>query len=146
MLVSENISTIVVQAELNEFSRLSAWAEDVVGRMGVSTSTSFAIRLCLEEAFSNIVRHSFVDGVDGSKIDKNIHLTLERSDSAVMMTIEDGGIAFDPRSVTAPAAPQSIEDAIVGGQGINLMRQFTQQMDYERLDRRNRLRLRFEVV
>jgi anti-sigma regulatory factor (Ser/Thr protein kinase) len=144
--VGDNISSIVVQAELNEFSRLSAWAEDVVGRMGVSPSTSFAIRLCLEEAFSNIVRHGFFDGMDGSEVGKDIHLTLERIDGAVMMTIEDGGIAFDPRSVPAPAVSQSIEDAIVGGQGINLMRQFAQQLDYERLDRRNRLRLRFEVA
>jgi anti-sigma regulatory factor (Ser/Thr protein kinase) len=143
--VGDNISSIVVQAELNEFSRLSAWSEDVVGRMGVSASTSFAIRVCLEEAFSNIVRHAFV-GRDGHEIGKDVCLTLERSNRAVVMTIEDGGIAFDPRSVPAPAAPRSIENAIVGGQGINLMRQFAQQMDYERLDRGNRLRLRFEVA
>ena len=135
----------MIRADLEEFPRLVAWTEGLAGRLELPASTSFAIQLCLEEAFSNIVRHGVCDRSDGSDRDTNVRLTLARDDGAVVMTVEDSGAAFDPLTVAPHATPASIEDAVVGGQGIHLMRQFSQRMEYDRLDGVNRLRLHFTL-
>ena len=136
---------LVVRADLEEFPRLVAWTEGLAGSLDLPASTSFAIQLCLEEAFSNIVRHGSFERPGAAGPDNDVRLTLARHDGAVVMTVEDSAAAFDPLAVAAPSAPASIEDAVVGGQGINLMRKFAQRMEYERRDGMNRLSLHFTV-
>lgn len=136
---------LVVRADLEEFPRLVAWTESLAGRLELPSSTSFAIHLCLEEAFSNIVRYGFFGRPDGAVQGKDVCLTLARHDAAVVMTIEDSAAAFDPLTVAAPTKPASIEDAVVGGWGIHLMRTFSQRMEYERRDGINRLSLHFTL-
>ncbi len=125
---------IVVVADLQEYPRLIAWIEEFAAGHDVPASTSFALQLCLEEAFSNIVRHGYAG---------DVRVTLDRRERTVLLGFADRGIPFDPTTVPAPARAASIEDAAVGGQGIHLMRTFAQRLDYERRDGENRLRLHF---
>ena len=55
--------------------------------------------------------------------------------------MEDDGVAFDPRTLPAPPAPQRIEDVVPGGQGVHLMRHFTDEIRYRREGDRNVLTL-----
>jgi serine/threonine-protein kinase RsbW len=141
-IVDPAAETLVVPAELSELPRVSDWASDVAGRLALSESTLFAIHLCFEEAISNIVRHGRADGAGGSR---DVRLALRREAGAVTATIEDQGVAFDPREVAAPVVPTSIEEAPMGGLGIHLMRRFTRELAYQRVDGTNRLTLRFGV-
>jgi anti-sigma regulatory factor (Ser/Thr protein kinase) len=143
--VDDEPQRLVVRADLDEFPQLVEWTEGFARRLELPASTSYAMQLCLEEAFSNIVRHALFGRSDKADQDKDVRLTLARHDGAVVLTIEDSAAAFDPLTVAAPTAPASIEDAVVGGQGIHLMRKFSQRMEYERRDGMNRLRLHFRV-
>lgn len=125
---------------MGEYSRPLAWTEDFIRRKCLSSATSFAIQLCLEEAFSNIVRHAFAGSANA---DRNVRITLGHRDGLIFMTLEDCGIPFDPTAAAAPMAATSLEDAVVGGRGIQLMRKFAKRLQYERHDGRNRLRLQF---
>mgnify|MGYP001407212206 CR=1 FL=1 len=136
--------TLVIQARLSELERVGAWTEALAGQLGLPASTSFAIQLCFEEAISNTIRHGMADGA-GNAGEGDIRLSVDRRGGCVLVTIEDGGIPFDPRKAPAPAIPSGLEDATIGGQGINLMKQFAQHMDYERRDGMNRLTLRFDL-
>jgi len=138
--------TLTVPADLSAFPQLVAWAEDLARELMLPSSTSYAIQLCLEEAFTNIVRHGFADAGPCVNGREQVRIAAEMVEGDVVLTIEDSGVPFNPleyRSVVAPAG--SIEDAVVGGQGIRLMRRFAQQMDYEWRNDRNCLRLRFTV-
>ena len=137
--------TLVVQARLSEIERVGEWTEALAGRLDLPPSTSFAIQLCFEEAISNAIRHGLADGAADEAKDADIHLALDRRDGCVMITIADSGIPFDPRGAAPPAVPSGLDDAVIGGQGINLMKKFAQHMDYERRDGMNRLTLRFDL-
>ena len=138
--------TLVIRARLAELERVGAWTEALAERLGLPPSTSFAIQLCFEEAISNTIRHGLADRAAGDAAEEVIHLAVERRDRQVLVTIEDGGIPFDPREAASPAVPSGLDDATIGGQGIHLMKQFAQHLDYERRDGMNRLTLRFDLT
>ena len=56
------------------------------------------------------------------------------------------GRAFDPMSVPPPPVPQRLEDVIPGGQGIHLIRYFTDEIRYSREGERNVLVLARRLV
>jgi anti-sigma regulatory factor (Ser/Thr protein kinase) len=131
--------TLTLQASWDQLAQAGAWAAKVAERLGLPGSMLFAIQLCLEEAVSNIVRH-------GAQPGSAVHLAIRRAADAVLLTVQDRGPAFDPRQIAAPVAPTSIDEAEVGGLGIQLMRQFAQAMDYQRVGDANRLSLRFDLA
>ncbi len=138
--------TLVVQAEMAELARVSEWTDDVAERLALPASILFALHLCFEEAISNIVRYGFQDRQDTAGLNKDVRLALVREADAVTVTIEDHGVAFDPGQVAPPTAPTTINEAVIGGQGIHLMRQFAQDIAYQRQDGINRLILRFDLA
>jgi serine/threonine-protein kinase RsbW len=80
-------------------------------------SDIFAIKLALEEALVNAVKH-------GNKMDKckmvkvNYHITDQRAD----ITIEDQGCGFNPAELPDPTADENLE--MCSGRGILLMRAY----------------------
>lgn len=80
-------------------------------------TSCFAIRLALEEALSNAIRH-------GNKADpaKTVIVEWSVDASGVSIRIEDEGPGFDPDTVPDPTESENIE--IPAGRGIVLMRSF----------------------
>jgi serine/threonine-protein kinase RsbW len=134
---------LVIRAELAELARVADWAERLSAGLALSGTVAYAVQLCLEEAISNIIRHGFPGQAELEE--QTIGLTLERQGRSAILTIRDRGAPFDPRTAP-PGRPQTPDDATVGGQGIHLMRQFSQAMDYVRDGERNCLILRFDLA
>jgi anti-sigma regulatory factor (Ser/Thr protein kinase) len=145
-VTDEPSRTATVPADLEAFPRIVAWAEEAAAWLMLPSSTTYAIQLCLEEAFTNIVRHGYPAVDDRAGRGRDVRLSIEPVDADVTLTIEDWGIPFNPVEFHSLATPASIEDAIVGGQGIRLMRRFAQEMRYQRRGDCNVLRLRFTVT
>ncbi len=119
---------------------MADWAEARAAALGLDAGTVFAVRLCVEEAVTNIVRYAY----DGEPGDHHvIGLDADLRDGSACFSVVDGGRPFDPVSAEEPGREGTILDATVGGRGIRLMRQFTKAMRYERRDGRNRLTLVF---
>jgi anti-sigma regulatory factor (Ser/Thr protein kinase) len=133
--------TLVMRAELSELARAAVWAKALADKYSLSASTSYALQLCLEEAVSNIVRHGFA----GQQPDEEIRLSFIAASDAVFLTIEDDAMAFDPIQVASPAMPTPLSEMRIGGLGIHLMRQFADELSYERRNGCNRLTLRFKI-
>jgi anti-sigma regulatory factor (Ser/Thr protein kinase) len=128
---------LVLHNDLTELERLAGWIADWA-QQGVSPDLSFAIQLCLEEAVANVIMYA---AAKDHRLD--IVVELERSDGTLIARIEDTGRQFDPTQFLRPTVARSLEDAKVGDLGIHLIRSFASGVDYERLDGRNRLTLRF---
>lgn len=143
--MSAGAETLVVRAEITEMARVANWSDAFAARMHMPQSILFAIQLCLEEAVSNVVRYGFADGPGGTGVNQDVTLTLERQGGAVILTVNDFGLAFDPLETAIPVKSSTIEEAAIGGNGILLMRQFAQHLHYERRDGMNRLTLRFDL-
>ncbi len=86
-------------------------------RLGYDKASAFAVRLALEEALNNAVRH-------GNRDDPSRHVTLQCdiSESQAILEVQDEGEGFDPQSVPDPTATENLD--IPSGRGLMLMRSF----------------------
>lgn len=125
------------RCELSDISRRTPEIERFLHGSGVSEETAYVVHLVVEEAVSNAIRHGRRNGDDSA-----IALLLLVTDDAVTVTVEDGGIAFDPTLAPEPDAPAEIEQWQVGGLGLKLIRRLAADWKYERVGNRNRFQVR----
>lgn len=95
------------------------------------TDLAFALRLCLEEALANIVMHG------GMERGAAISASLAEEPGLLTLKISDDGASFDPVTAESP------KEAVIGGNGLILLRRYSSTMSYEREDGRNHLTLTF---
>lgn len=92
-----------------------------------------SIILAVDEACSNIIRHSYKN--DHSK---SINVHIQVSDEALKITIEDQGIEFDINSIEK----RDISEVKPGGLGVYIIHNIMDTVDYSRTkDGCNKLRL-----
>ncbi len=85
--------------------------------------TLFAIRLALEEALSNAIKHG--NGLDPKK---TVTVTFSVDPDLVRIVITDQGTGFDPSSVPDPTTDDHLEEP--NGRGIMLMQAYMDQVSY----------------
>jgi len=93
---------------------------DVIGAMeegGYGARDTFAVRLALQEAVINAVKHGH-----GNDPRKRARIWWVVSASAVRLVVEDDGAGFDPDRVPDPCLPENIDRP--GGRGLLIMRSY----------------------
>ena len=83
----------------------------------------FAIRLALEEAISNAIKHG--NGLDP---DKTVTVKFSVTPEKICLIITDQGQGFDPGSVPDPTTDEHLEDP--SGRGITLIRAYMDEVVY----------------
>lgn len=101
----------------------------------IPEKTVFALALALEECGSNIVNHALQHDPQ-----QKFHVRINRTDSEVSLELRDSGPEFDP-TTAAPRKLQAEDEDAPGGWGIQLVRRYTDVMQYARKDGQNILRL-----
>jgi serine/threonine-protein kinase RsbW len=83
----------------------------------------FGVRLALEEALVNAIKH-------GNSLDpnKSVHIECTISSDKVRIEIEDEGEGFQPGDVPDPTADENLERPC--GRGIMLMRSFMSLIEF----------------
>jgi serine/threonine-protein kinase RsbW len=126
------VETRVIPTDLSAARVLAEEILDRVEGCGYSEEVCFAIRLAVEEALINAIKH-------GNRFspDKRITVLAEVGKDAAAFTIADEGGGFDPGSVPDPTADENIEKP--SGRGIMLMRAYMDEVAYNQ--RGNEVRL-----
>lgn len=132
------VSAIRVGTELDEITRATAWFGEVAEAEDWPQKVRFGLELSLEEALTNVISYGFVGVAYAPHIEIQC-LALPHGRYGVR--IIDNGTPFDPTAVPEPEASASLEDARVGGHGVQLMRHFLERLDYVREGEENRLTL-----
>jgi serine/threonine-protein kinase RsbW len=83
----------------------------------------FAIRLSVEEAVVNAIKHG-----NGSDPSKSVRIDYEVNHELVWVRIEDEGPGFDPAQVPDPTSPEFIE--CPSGRGLLLMRYYMSEVQH----------------
>lgn len=107
--------------------------EAILRSLGESEYTRTVILAC-EEIFANIVAYSGAD---------NVYFTSKRSGDTYSVSFSDNGVPFDP--VMAKVQDKEFEELDNGGMGIMLARMYSREMNYNRIDDRNYLVLKFNT-
>lgn len=92
-------------------------------RCGFSQEEVFAVKLALEEALTNAVRHG--NAGDSSK---KITVRYAVNEEKAVILIRDEGNGFAPEEVPDPTAPERIP--LPSGRGIMLMRTYMDEVSY----------------
>jgi serine/threonine-protein kinase RsbW len=105
---------------------------DNVTRLGFNSQCQFAIKLALEEALINAIKH-------GNKSDpkKKVHIEAKVSPKQLEVTIEDEGPGFARGTIPDPTLPENIEKC--SGRGILLMEAYMNSVRWTRGGRRVKL-------
>jgi anti-sigma regulatory factor (Ser/Thr protein kinase) len=136
---------LAVRGTLSDLAQIGTWVDDFAQRWKLPGSTTFAIQLCCEEIFSNIVRHGLREGDSSDIGEDRVTLFLDHGNQWVILRIDDQAEAFDPLAIDPPLHPQSVSDVTIGGLGIHLVRKFAQDVRYERHGQTNSLTMRFDL-
>jgi len=113
---------------------MSEWFRHVAETAGVESDVADKAEVCLNEAAANIILYAFDNDARHP-----ITIDLHAAPNAVRITIVDDGRPFNPLEATPPPAPTSLEDAPIGGLGIQLIRAYARKIQYRRVADRNEL-------
>jgi anti-sigma regulatory factor (Ser/Thr protein kinase) len=94
--------------------------------------------LCLNEAVANSLTHGG-PGVQLVPLELTLQYDESGDTSCVMLSVDDGGMPFDPTTSTLPPQARSLVDASPGGLGIRMLRSTADALRYQRLGEKNRL-------
>ncbi|HET6427092.1 MAG TPA: ATP-binding protein [Phycisphaerae bacterium] len=112
-----------------------SFAEEFLGKVaakGFADGDLFAVRLALEEALINAIKHG-----NRSDPDKFITIAAEVNGEAIVITVTDQGGGFDPDHLPDPTADENLEKPC--GRGIMLMRVYMDEVSFN--DRGNQVRM-----
>jgi serine/threonine-protein kinase RsbW len=129
--------SVLVRNDLNELARLATWVDTCAQKHAIPEKTAQHVDLCIAEAVTNIMTHGFEDTAE-----HEIALRLAQQGKDVVLEIEDDGVAFDPTEADPPPMA-TLESTRIGGWGIRIVRRFSDEVRYRRIDGRNCLTLVF---
>lgn len=132
------IASLNVDARIDDITEATGWLGSIAEQEGWPEATRFALELSLEEALTNVVSYGF----SGSAAAPRIRIDCYRlPEGRIAVRLVDNGVPFDPTSIAEPEVPDSIEDARIGGHGVQLMRHFLETLAYARVGDENQLTL-----
>jgi anti-sigma regulatory factor (Ser/Thr protein kinase) len=129
--------SIEIDAALDSLPSLGRWLLDTGREAELPEDVVTGLDHALHEAVENVIRYAW-STPEGHRI--GVDFRCDRVQ--VEVEVKDDGEPFDPRGVPPPLAPASLEQVEPGGYGVAMMRHFTDEIDYRRDGRWNRLTLR----
>jgi len=114
---------ITIASDLNEARRVQAEIETALRDVQFTDHDIFAIKLALEEALVNAIKH-------GNQLDhtKAVRVSYRVAADRFDVQIADEGPGFDPEEVPDPTAPENLERPC--GRGLLLMRHYMTEVAY----------------
>ena len=114
---------IVIPSEPMQLSRVESRILSRLEALNYGERASFAIRLAVEEAVVNAIKH-------GNRMDKakNVVITYSVDNEQCVVSVEDEGEGFDPDAVPDPTADENIEQS--SGRGLMLMRAYMDEVKF----------------
>lgn len=126
---------VTLENQADEFQRFTTAIEEFGRIEGIPDSVVFQVTLAVDELFTNIISYAYED--DGSH---EIRIEMKTDGGAIEVDVFDDGVEFDPLQ-TEHKIPESLETAEIGGHGISIIRNFMDDVTYERLDELNHLKM-----
>jgi serine/threonine-protein kinase RsbW len=96
---------------------------DAVAGLGFSEEARFSIKLAMEEAVTNAIKH-------GNRFDKDKKVLIRYGYNGTRLTlvVRDEGEGFDPDRVPDPTAPQNL--TLPYGRGLMLMNAYMDHVEF----------------
>ena len=126
-----------LKSELSELQTLCRHLEDCGNVMELPQKCLSEINLGLDELFTNIISYGF-----GDESEHQIKFSLAKDSETLFVQVEDDGIPFNPLDVVDPEVSQDLDSMDIGGLGIHLVKKMVDDIDYQRVEGKNKLILK----
>ncbi len=136
--MTENGGLIELPAAMENLPRFLSFSAEAATRQGFPPARRNQIGLALEEALVNIISYAYAG--DRGRISLEAR---PRDDGSLAFLIRDRGRPFNPLAKADPDLDSELAERPVGGLGIYLIRQFSDETDWQRCENENRLTLVF---
>jgi anti-sigma regulatory factor (Ser/Thr protein kinase) len=120
------MNSISLKPELKELYALNEFISNEL------EEENFQVSLIVEEIFVNIVKYSKTDF---------IKVNVEFKKPTLTMEFIDNGIEFNPLLKENPQLPENIDEAKIGGLGIMLTKEISDELNYTYMDNENHLKI-----
>ena len=123
---------LIIKNEFTEISKLVTFIETIGEELGLSPALVMSLNLALEEAVSNIILYAYP-----KEFNQDISIEAVKENNALIFTITDTGVEFDPTKGGDVDITLTVEDRPVGGLGIFLIKKIMNEVEYKRVDDMN---------
>jgi len=108
-------------------------------RMGLSIKQVSEVKLAVDEAVSNIIRHAYKEKKG------NFQIEMVKLENAVEIAIKDQGVKFDWYSAVEPDLYKYVETRRKGGLGIWLIKKLIDEVQFKRIENNNILTMKLYI-
>lgn len=120
------MKSITLKPEMQQLHTLNDFIQTVIGQK------DFQVDLIVEEIFANIVNYSKTEFIT---------VNAEYADSTLTLEFVDNGLKFNPLLKKDYEAPETIDDAQIGGLGILFAKEMADELDYHYENDENHLKI-----
>lgn len=125
------VSDIVLPAVTASLPAFKAALNAACAKYGLSSELSADLLVVLDDVCTNVFKHAYPPDQPGVLRLSLRHLPGDASEPAALeISFTDQGLPFNPLSQAAPDTMLCVEDRPLGGLGIHLMRQLTDNQSY----------------
>jgi serine/threonine-protein kinase RsbW len=133
-----SIAEFSIRADPEEFRQASVWAENAGAKLGVPAAELERLDLCLNETLANIIDHGG-NAALASPINLRLEARTGEAQCEAILTVSDGGAAYNPLASPLKPLPGSLAEAQPGGLGLRLIRNMSDVLHYAHREGRNQL-------
>ena len=132
---------MTLPATLRSVAQFIEFIKRNLEEIGCPSKVSTKLAVIVDEIASNIVKYAY----GSSTGDMTVQLVVESDEPAVQIAFIDEGVTFDPLEAFQIDSAKAIESRRIGGQGILITKAFADEVEYERQDNKNILRIRKRI-
>lgn len=128
--MSESRLTLTLTSDVEELASVAEALEAFCRDHELPDEWAMELNLVLDETLTNTMFYGADEGEDRDRL--RIKLEIEINDGALIVRQEDNGKAFDPLQAPEVDTAAPLEDRMVGGLGIHLVRKLMDELAYAR--------------
>ena len=130
---------LIVDSDAGELERVAAAVDEFADRHRFPHQDRYHVQLCMEEVLMYIIEHGHDDG--GSH-EIEVHLEMNDENRRLRIRTVDGGRELEPGALMFQPGPDTIlEETVVDGLGLHLVRTYVDDLRYRHENGRNHLSL-----
>lgn len=119
--------TILVKSSTDQIAEVRNFVARHAQRYGFSDEDVDDIRLAVDEAYTNVIKHAY--NYDDTKY---VSISLISKNDEFLITISDEGKSFDEASYTEPNIKERIKLRKRGGVGVYLIHKLMDSVEYRK--------------
>lgn len=127
--MSETIHTLTIPSSTRYLHDVRRFVEEHALDAGFSQPTVNAIKIAVDEACTNIIKHAYAGDTT-----QEVEVEIEITQGHLQVCLRDEGEPFDPSTYQEPDLTRLTERRRPGGLGVHLMRRCMDEVQY-RTDR-----------